>query len=172
MTPQNYDIKKIIEENEYRRKRLDSKYDPMTGEGSVALPRKRVRIGDYNHGELGFIYLPTDMIEQEDVVQEIIDCGSIKKYLARQLNVVPTEVPDELVAQNVIEFCKIRMEYDFEYWAYTCIRIKDKASGKDVPFRLNFAQRARLLPALENQRRADQPIRIILLKARQWGGNY
>ncbi|MBQ7211113.1 MAG: hypothetical protein IJS19_00360 [Muribaculaceae bacterium] len=171
MIPTNYNIKKILEENSFRRSRLAAKYNPLTGEGSVAIPRRRVQIGNYAQGELGFLYIPQDMIDEEENIQDLIACGSVRNYIARINDIRPEAVPDNEVAQTIIEFCKIRMEYDFEYWAYTCIRIKDKVTGKDVPFRLNFAQRARLLPALENQRRADKPIRIILLKARQWGGS-
>lgn len=59
---------------------------------------------------------------------------------------------------------------DFEYWAAVAVRIRDKRSGRRVPFVLNRAQR-RVLRQLESMRTARKPIRIIMLKARQWGGS-
>lgn len=59
---------------------------------------------------------------------------------------------------------------DFAYWAATRARIKNKRGGDDVPFRLNHAQR-RLVTELDSMRLAGKPIRLILLKARQWGGS-
>jgi hypothetical protein len=59
---------------------------------------------------------------------------------------------------------------DFEWWAAHCVKIKDKLSGRLVPFVLNRPQR-RVLALLEEQRRAGRPIRLIMLKARQWGGS-
>ena len=63
-----------------------------------------------------------------------------------------------------------RIEEDFEYWCVRCVTIKDKMSGSNVPLRLNRPQR-RLLAAMEEQRVAGRPVRVILLKARQWGGS-
>ena len=59
---------------------------------------------------------------------------------------------------------------DFEYWAAKCCYIKNKKAGPDILFRLNRPQR-KLVAALENMRKANKPIRLILLKARQWGGS-
>lgn len=64
----------------------------------------------------------------------------------------------------------LRMQHDFEYWAARCVTIKHKTTGKDVSLRLNHAQR-RVLKVLESQRLAGKPLRLILLKARQWGGS-
>lgn len=61
-----------------------------------------------------------------------------------------------------------RLNEDFEYWAFRCARIKEKNSGRRIPFRLNRAQR-KVLAELERQRRAGLPIRLIVLKSRQWG---
>ena len=65
---------------------------------------------------------------------------------------------------------RVRIHYDFEYWCWRCVKITDKMTGMLIPFVLNRPQR-RLLAAMEGQRRAGQPVRIILLKARQWGGS-
>lgn len=63
-----------------------------------------------------------------------------------------------------------RCRRDFMYWAARAVKIRDKTTGRTVPFVLNRAQK-RVLGELEKMRTAGQPIRIIMLKARQWGGS-
>lgn len=63
-----------------------------------------------------------------------------------------------------------RCREDFEYWAATCCYIKNKEGGEDILFRLNRPQR-KMVAALEKMRKENSPIRMILLKARQWGGS-
>lgn len=69
-----------------------------------------------------------------------------------------------------VERDKARIVEDFEFWCVRCVTIRDKISGRNVPFVLNRPQR-RLLGVMEDQRIAGNPIRVILLKARQWGGS-
>jgi len=65
---------------------------------------------------------------------------------------------------------KLRIRHDFEYWCATCVTILDKVSGRMVNMVLNRPQQ-KVLQILEKQRLAKQPLRLILLKARQWGGS-
>ncbi len=65
---------------------------------------------------------------------------------------------------------RLRIREDFEFWCARCVTIKDKMSGRNVRFVLNRPQR-RLLAVMEAQRIAGRPVRVILLKARQWGGS-
>ena len=65
---------------------------------------------------------------------------------------------------------RLRIVEDFEFWCARCVTIRDKMSGRSVPFVLNRPQR-RLVAVMEGQRMAGQPVRIILLKARQWGAS-
>lgn len=65
---------------------------------------------------------------------------------------------------------RLRYCHDFEYWAASVAVIKHKLEGRDVPFVLNGAQRS-LLAAFETDRLSGRPVRVILLKARQWGGS-
>lgn len=79
--------------------------------------------------------------------------------------------PDfNLVRNNADAWAKLRCRHDFEYWCVTCVKIRDKLSGRDIPFRLNLPQR-RVAAVLEDDRLAGRPIRMILLKSRQWGGS-
>ena len=90
-------------------------------------------------------------------------------------------VPDDLIRdypqyangvsrEQLIHFTFHRFVYDFEYFCAYCVRVQDKEGAHIVPFVLRAAQR-KLLRCLEDQRRANKPIRVILLKARQWGGS-
>lgn len=86
-------------------------------------------------------------------------------------------VPKEMVsdpkyasARTPLAWTRLRCRYDFEYWAAKCCRIKDKNTTKVVPFILNRPQR-RVVKLLEEDRRAGRPMRMIILKARQWGGS-
>lgn len=63
-----------------------------------------------------------------------------------------------------------RFTEDFALWCRECVKVSDSLTGLPVPFILNSPQR-RVLGELERQRRAGRPIRLILLKARQWGGS-
>lgn len=65
---------------------------------------------------------------------------------------------------------RVRIVEDFEFWCARCVTIKDKITGRNIPFVLNRPQR-RLLGVMEDQRVAGSPVRVILLKARQWGGS-
>ena len=71
---------------------------------------------------------------------------------------------------TVPEMEALRSRHDFEYWAWRCVRIRHKLTGALVPFALNSPQR-KVLAVMEGDRLADRPIRIIILKARQWGGS-
>ena len=76
--------------------------------------------------------------------------------------------PREGSAPGEIDFG--RCKSSFEYWAASCCYIKNKAGGEDILFTLNAPQR-KLVRELELMRTTGQPIRLILLKARQWGGS-
>lgn len=67
---------------------------------------------------------------------------------------------------------RLRCRHDFPFWAYKTIRIKCKGNGdvKDGPFLLNAPQR-KLIGVFEKMREDGRPIRIVLVKARQWGGS-
>ena len=77
--------------------------------------------------------------------------------------------PDYLSLDDV-ERDRARIREDFEFWCVRCATIKDKLSGQNIPFVPNRPQR-RLLALMEEQRVAGRPVRVILLKARQWGGS-
>lgn len=67
-------------------------------------------------------------------------------------------------------FREMRHRYDFEYWCADCVKIHNKETRRVEPFILNHPQR-RLLAVMEKMREEGKPVRVILLKARQWGGS-
>ena len=94
-----------------------------------------------------------------------------------RVEVAGCRVPKLLLDQNPdysmmepLQQQRLRIVEDFEFWCARCVTIRDKMSGRSVPFVLNRPQR-RLVAVMEGQRMAGQPVRIILLKARQWGAS-
>lgn len=75
-----------------------------------------------------------------------------------------------MLLSNPTETEKDRCRRDFEYWCGRCVTIRHKTLGKDVPFVLNAPQK-KVARMLEEDRLAGRPIRLIMLKARQWGGS-
>ena len=76
----------------------------------------------------------------------------------------------ELKAKALEELSLERVRHDFEYWAITCATVQDKETKKPISFSLRRPQR-RLLATLMDMVERKLPIRIIVLKARQWGGS-
>ena len=156
------EIKEILEENKRRLNVIYSKFNPITGEGSIG-KRKKVEISDFS---IPVQYLPISMISVP-LVKQLIEAGSVRVFLEEYMKVEYSE-DDKL---KVIEqFIRIRCKHDFAFWAALYVFIKNKGGGEDCHFRLNRAQR-KLILQFENMRRKGKPIRLILLKARQWGGS-
>lgn len=78
--------------------------------------------------------------------------------------------PDYRRITSLLDYKRLRFRHDFEFWAVECVVIRDKLTGRQVPFRLNAPQR-RVARMLDADRREGRPLRLIMLKARQWGGS-
>lgn len=153
----------ILKENEHRQAVIHAVFNPVTGQGSVGR-RVRVVISDFPIKEQ---WLPKAMM-RVPLVRQIVKCGSIGKFLTDGMGIDnPTE---EDVHKVVEQFVRIRCKHDFPFWAAMFVYIKNKGGGPDVLFRLTRPQR-KLVDVLEGMRTHNQPIRLILLKARQWGGS-
>lgn len=154
----------IIEENTRRLAALAAPFDPLTGEGSVG-ERQQVYLPDFLEGAR--LYLPLPLLNESQLWQRVLAAGTIHDFL--RLAELPVDEPTRsLVAEALI---RTRMAYDFPFWAAAFVKIKKKGGGEDIFFRLNWPQRNRLIPAFEHQRLRHLPIRLVLLKARQWGGS-
>lgn len=80
------------------------------------------------------------------------------------------EDPAWRCVKSTLDYKRLRLRHDFEYWAVQCVRIRHKQTGRRIQFRLNAPQR-RVLRMFEQERLAGHPLRFIMLKARQWGGS-
>lgn len=166
-------INKIVQENAKRNAEVYAKFDPISGKGSVG-ERERVRIKDF---PVKVQYLPVEMMNIP-LVKRLIQYGSIDALLKainkEEHNSEDYEYPEEdyevdrlkVIQQSV----RLRCRYDFPFWAAFYVYIKNKGGGEDVLFRLTRPQR-RFVERLERLRKAGKPIRLVLLKARQWGGS-
>lgn len=76
--------------------------------------------------------------------------------------------PERLGRLPVVELERMRIRYDFEFWAWRCVKVRHKVDGRRIPLTLNAPQR-RMLAVMEADRQAGRPVRVIVLKARQWG---
>lgn len=155
-------IKKIEEENERRREELKTTFNPITGKGSCG-ERVAFTVKDY---PIPTQYLPKEMMG-EPLVKKIAKAGKVDVFIREELGVSASEEAREKVVE---EFIRIRQKHDFPFWAAMFAYIKRKGGGTDVLFKLNRPQR-KLISRLEEMRKAGKPIRLILLKARQWGGS-
>lgn len=157
-------IQKTIDENRHRLALAACPYDPLSGAGSDVVVRIPVQIADAPEGSTS-LYLPRSMMSVP-IMQHIKEAGSLAGALTR----VGLDADIDNLTDIWQEFIRLRCHHDFEFWAASFIIIKDKLSGQDIPFILNRGQR-KLLSVFERERLAARPIRIILLKARQWGGS-
>lgn len=155
-------IEKILTENDRRNEVMHAPFNPVTGKGSIG-ERQRVHISDF---AIPVQWLPVDMMTIP-FVRKLVKAGSIDKFLSDVLLVEPNEIDRDKVAEKLI---RLRYRHDFPFWAATVVWIHNKDAGSDVLFRLRYPQRI-LVSRFEEKRKAGLPIRLILLKARQWGGS-
>lgn len=153
------EITSVIEENERRKKAINAPYNPYTGEGSP-IPRTKI---SYIHQKIHYTkWFPTEMIKHYPALVLLGETGSPERTF---------NTNDLIILENIFaEITEERFKYDFEFWAFCCVKITDKLTKRSISFVLNRAQR-RLLAKMEQMRRKGKPIRICLLKARQWGGS-
>lgn len=156
------EIARLLAENDRRNEVMFAHFDPVTGEGSIG-ERVRVCISDF---AIPVQWLPVEMMKIQ-MVKKLVKAGSIDKFLSSVLHVEPNDDDYIKVSRKLI---RLRFKHDFPFWAATLVYIHNKKAGKDVLFRLYYPQRI-LVSRFEAKRKARLPIRLILLKARQWGGS-
>lgn len=156
------EILELIKEDDRRVAAIEAKFNPITGENSICFKDRKLFEVD------GFpikMWLPKEMF-RIPIVKRLLALGSLKKFL-ESIEEEDTEESREAIIATVL---KLRSRYDFAFWAAFYVYIKNKEGGEDVLFRLTRPQR-RLVERLEARRKAGKPIRLVLLKARQWGGS-
>lgn len=145
---------RYIAKNSERLVEISAIYDAKRGVGSP-IPRFKLT----TRGK-GYLLLPESMM-QEELVKLIVERGSLYGYSLKS-----KKSYKELSAH----LSALRLKYDFEYWCATCVKVQDKNSKRMVPFILRRPQR-RLFALIYGQMQQKVPIRVVLLKARQWGGS-
>ena len=153
----------LCKENLRRNREMFEGFNPVTGRGCPG-ERVLVKIADF---PIKRQWMPRRVAEKNRELKKIIKCGSIEKYIKEELL---WEYTDEHIMDVIYMICCIRAEEDPAFAFITFYKIQDKMSGQMRPFLLNYPQRL-VLEDLEEMRRNRQPIREIILKARQWGGS-
>lgn len=156
------EILEIISENSRRIARNSAPFDPITGEGSIG-DRIRVEIKGF---PIPIQWIPVSMLGIP-LIKSLISHADLDAFIAAEIS--PTFTPDDRL-KVIDRFVRLRSRHDFPFWAALFVWIKNKGGGQDVLFRLTRPQR-RFVERLEELRIANKPIRLILLKARQWGGS-
>lgn len=147
-------IETILKEDARRRRAMSTPYDPLSGAMSPGT-RFSINIPEL---EPSTLHIPTAMQELPEV-RALMDGRSL------------TDAFPGTIENARRRWFELRCRYDFPFWAYKCIKIKLKeGGGLDIPFLLNAPQR-KLIGEFEKMREEGKPIRIILVKARQWGGS-
>ncbi len=147
-------VKDIIDKNNKRLERGKTLYNPLTATGS---PIERTPL---YFNSTSYMLIPLEMAKNP-VITKIMGCGSLEKFASQ------TSLPLSLIEKSILH---LRAEYDFEYWAAIGVKIQDKKSKRIIPFVMRSAQ-LKLFALLYAEMVAQRPIRVILLKARQWGGS-
>lgn len=156
-------VGKILKINDERNAEIYAKFNPVTGEGSTG-ERVKITIEDFPIKEQ---YIPIEMMKVP-LVKKLIKQGTIKQFLKSIKAEEQDYTTDKLKVIN--QFVRIRIRYDFPFWAATYVYIKRKGGGDDCLFRLTRPQR-KFVEKLERKRKAKKPIRFVMVKARQWGGS-
>lgn len=156
------EIAAIIRENKQRNAKIKAVFNPITGKNSTG---RRVKV-EIQGFPIEVQWLPERMMNIP-LVKRLVAAGSFDVFMENEFG---EDYTDEDRQKAIEGFVRLRVRYDFPFWAAFYVYIKCKGGGEDVLFRLNRPQR-RLIEKLERMRVARKPIRLILLKARQWGGS-
>ena len=153
-------VQHILAENDARLRVINARFDPISGEGSVG-ERTRVVIKGLSPSVM---FLPVSMMDVP-LVRQLVEAGSVDRFI-KDIG-ASADDRDSIIEQ----FIRVRIRHDFAFWAALTIYILSKEPGQgEILFRLTRPQR-RFVARIEKMRLAGKPIRLILLKARQWGGS-
>lgn len=166
----------IIQENEKRIKEANTSFNPVVGEG-CGDRRFHLHLDDYAIPDQ---YLPMEM-KKIPLVKQLMEAGGIESYLNTlydecdrhnaEQGIPPMQRDYDFDREQLEEqFFRLRIKHDPFFFFAVLIYIKPKGGGLPFRFVLRRPQR-RLLRWLEERRKKNRPIRLILLKARQWGGS-
>ena len=153
----------MLKENARRNAIIHRPFNPVTGLGA---PGKRFRfeLPDFPIKEQ---WLPETM-RNIPLINELRGAGSLDNFIESTLEAEVTEETREVVIDR---FVRLRNRHDFPFWAGVHVYIMSKEPGEgEILFKLSRPQR-KFVELLEEMRISNKPIRLVLLKARQWGGS-
>lgn len=166
-------IRDIVIEHRRRYYDIFGEYNPLTGKNCYAFDsRIKVCVEDFYVSVCGTCVQLSEMWVYRECLdnlqfRQVAECGSVERYLRDIMHMEPTAKHIDKVVKNM---CRVRMKDDPEFAIYITDKIQDKLSGDMIPFKLNYPQR-RLIALFEDMRRSGHAVRVIVLKARQWGGS-
>lgn len=153
----------MVRENLRRNREIFEGFNPVTGRGAPG-PRVKVKIPD---SPIRVQYMPERCVRHNAFIKKLMKCGTIRKFIS---DVLCQEYSEELY-QDVVQAMFLARASEDPAFAFAVIyKIVDKEEGTVIPFMLNHPQRM-LLQKQEEMRLARKPIRIIMPKARQFGGS-
>lgn len=153
----------LVLENIRRNREIFEGFNPVTGRGApgrrvkVVLPDSPIRVQ----------HMPERVARHNIIVKKLIKHGSIKKYITDEMG---WDYTPERYEEVVYAMYRARAEEDPAFAFAMIYKIVDKEEGTVIPFFLNYPQR-KLLEKQEEMRLAGRPIRIVMPKARQFGGS-
>lgn len=157
-------VSEILAENDRRNAAIKAPFNPVTGRGSLG---DRV-VFEVENFPIRRQWIPRQMLAVP-MVKRLRELGSLNEFIRNELGVEP----DLQTSTRVVDqFTRIRCRFDFPFWAAVFVHIKNKDldGAPEVLFRLSYPQR-KFVNVLEDFRLNNKPIRLVLLKARQWGGS-
>lgn len=153
----------LVLENIRRNREIFEGFNPVTGRGAPG-PRVTVVLPD---APIRVQRMPERVAKHNLIVKKLIKHGSIRKYIEDELG---EDYSDERYEDVVYAMFRARAEEDPAFAFAMIYKIVDKEEGTVIPFFLNYPQR-KLLEKQEEMRLAGRPIRIVMPKARQFGGS-
>ena len=153
----------LVIENEKRNREIFEGFNPVTGRGAPG-PRQKIKIPD---SPIRVQYMPERCVRHNIIIKALIKRGTIKKYITDEMG---WEYSEERYQDMVYAMMLARSEEDPAFYFAMIYKIVDKEEGTVIPYILNYGQRL-LLKAQEEMRLAGKPIRIVMPKARQFGGS-
>lgn len=159
-------VREILKENARRLKEISAPFKPVIGQGC---PDERflLHLSDFPIEDQ---YLPIEM-KKIPMVKMLLELGSVEAFVEELHS--DSDEPYNLEQECQIakeQLVRLRMKHDVYFFFAAFIVIKPKSAGAPFHFVLRRPQR-RLTAWLEKRRKKGKPIRLILLKARQWGGS-
>ena len=151
----------LLSEDKRRNALYFRNYDPIRGDkAQECLKRKAFSME-------GEDYLIPEQMWDDPFVKQYRKCHYSASEMLTSNGVEDTPEARGEIVEKLIQ---LRFKYDFEFYAVMCLKIQDKESKKFIPLVINEGQRM-IVRQFEEMRLAGKPIRVLLVKARQYGGS-